>query len=112
MFGGEESEQEPKPNARTNSDRIIIFHTSTKAVEVVKKADFSETRLILILAKLQDDEPREIAPKLGKWINVHAKSSSKELKGLVLTTLDLGMLGWADSCRRLFGRCNEIYVVD
>ena len=58
-------------------------------------------------------KPRDKAPKLGRWVNVYEKNSEgKNIRGLVLTTLNLNELGWTNSCRRLFGRCNDIYVVN
>lgn len=125
MSWGEENEPEPRPLVRTNSLRIIVFYRDTgevevESIEVARKIHHrgtkssilqsDSTNLIAMTASLT--EPRDKAPKMGKWVNVYENGRNEEIRGLLLTTLNLSKLGWANSCRRLVGRCNDIYVLN
>ena len=113
-------EPEPKSFTRTNSGRIILYFTATQVVKTAKKQECGSMNLSkaqrrsseLISKTAELDEPRDKAPKIGRWVHVYERSNREKNRGLVLTTLNLNKLGWANSCRRLFGRCNDIYVVD
>jgi len=49
---------------------------------------------------------------MGNWMDIYENSSSEKNRGLVMTVLNLNKLGWANTCLRLIGKCNDIYVLN
>ena len=112
------TEDEPKkPPQRTSSSHVILFDAcaqtlSTKKAEKVKSTVsdffFGLARLEKLWLMLRPDHPPGIAaPKLGNRVEIYDDDYSR-----MLCTINLKKIGFINNTRRLFGKCNEILVVD
>lgn len=107
-------DEEIKPIGRTNSGSVILFDPSSKTISTSKlKGLHGEfRRLCGVRSPNSSVDGRRVklgrAPNFGNRVKIYAPDNSS----MLVASLKLDKLGWQDSWKRVFGRCNDIYTAD
>lgn len=106
------SESGIKPIKRTNSGHVIVFDPATQTLTTekakrLKGISFNITILYHLHTNSCIDQNAKLqtAPKLGSRVDIFIDSR-------LVATINLSKLGWATNTKRLFGKCNQILVMD
>ena len=110
-----EEDEEPKPIARTNSGRVIVFDPvkRTLTTEKAKNLDSKQVSLRVCgyyhnLCAVEKVTSSEKAPKWGSRVSIYEKSGSKRM----IATLNLDKLKWTENVQRHCGMITNIYIME